>query len=138
MLAVTLGHFSLVMMEKLDRRFVVVKFAALVCNALISLLALYTIWSEDFSSDLARVAGALIVLMAGLTVLVPILRRRSGPQQGKPDRTSFCPHCGAFLNLEPGDATCATCGARFRVEFRRSLQTAPVPALTVEPLKSVD
>ena len=137
-LMLSLGHYSLVMMAKLDRRFVVAKIGALACNAIIAAIALYGIWNEDLSSGLVRATGALIVLTAAFTVLVPVLQAQSGAQQGKPDRTSFCPHCGAFLNLNPGDGTCVTCGARFRVEFRRSVSTAQAAPLSVEPLKGVE
>src|SRR4030095_760190 len=100
-----LGHYSLVMMAKLNRRFVVVKIAAILCGAIVGGIALYSIWNEDLSSGLARVAAVLVVLTAALTVLVPVGEPKSGPQAAKPDRTSFCPHCGAFLNLNPGDGT---------------------------------
>jgi hypothetical protein len=71
-------------------------------------------------------------------VLAPVFHRHSGPQQGKPDRTSFCPHCGAFLNLNPGDGTCGTCGARFRVEFRRSVRTTQAAPVATERLQGLD
>jgi hypothetical protein len=136
-LVVTLGHYSLVMMAKLSRRFVIVKAAAIAANLLASGVVLYAIWAETFGDNLARATGALVVLTAAFTVLVPVFQRQSGPQAGRPDRTSFCPHCGAFLNLEPGDGRCDTCGARFRVEFRRSrLVTRPVA--TSEPLQRVE
>jgi hypothetical protein len=135
-LVISLGHYSLVMMAKLSRRFVIVKIGALAGNAAVSAIALYAIWAETFSDNLARATGAAIVLAAAFTVLVPVFQRQSGSQAGKPDRTSFCPNCGAFLNLEPGDGRCATCGARFRVEFRRSQIVAPQVA--AEPLQSLE
>jgi len=138
-LMLVLGHYSLVMMAKLSRRFVVVKIAAILCAVLVSAIALYGIWNEDLSADLTRASAVLLVITAALTVLVPVVQRQSGLQAGKPDRTSFCPHCGAFLNLNPGDGTCETCGARFRVEFRRSQRMAvQVAPAVVEPLHSVE
>jgi hypothetical protein len=137
-LLLSLGHYSLVMMAKLNRRFVVVKIAALFCNVVVTGIALYGIWAETLSDNMARFGAVFIVLAAGFTVLAPIFQRQSGPQLGKPDRTSFCPHCGAFLNLNPGDATCETCGARFRVEFRRSARTVQTAPSTIGPLQGLD
>jgi hypothetical protein len=135
LLVASLGHYSLVMMAKLSRRFVIVKIVALVSNVVVSVMGLYAIWAETLSDNMARALGAMIVLTAAFTVLVPVCQRRGGAQAGKPDRTSFCPNCGAFLNLEPGDGRCETCGARFRVDFRRSLALAAPAVAAGETLQ---
>ncbi|MDA0232766.1 MAG: hypothetical protein O3B04_02550 [Chloroflexi bacterium] len=78
------------------------------------------------SETFARTMGVVGVLLAAVTLAVPVLHRASrgelaagGQEEVKPGRAAgFCPNCGgAGLTADGAEKRCGACGARFKVEF---------------------
>ncbi|MGB5759260.1 MAG: hypothetical protein WBM50_20270 [Acidimicrobiales bacterium] len=99
-------------------------------NALITLLALtvlFGLWFEPDNDWFGRIIGVEGVLVAALTLLIPVLSRFASPRQeangdivaGGPAAVRFCPSCGRpVANAQPraGAAiVCDGCGLTFEV-----------------------
>ncbi|MFM8980993.1 MAG: hypothetical protein ACKOSS_11105 [Planctomycetia bacterium] len=98
--------------------------ATLLCSSLLGM-----IWTEAAGDPGWRIVGALAILLAALTLLVPLLRRMAPDEPpaaiastagataaaAAPLQARHCPACGAAL-AQP--SACGSCGARFSVEFR--------------------
>ncbi len=80
LLALVLAHLSLVSQAELDRRFVWASYSLYTSVVLLTLILLALIWVTDtFESDITfRALGALAIITAALTILMPIFHRLSG------------------------------------------------------------
>lgn len=110
------AHASLLSLAQPSRRHAWLRPAAYACVSVLCAWVLAMIWMEA-EGDLGwRVMGALAILLAALTLLVPLVRRMApdAPAASELPQARHCPACGAAL-AEPG--SCVACGARFRVEF---------------------
>jgi hypothetical protein len=98
--------------------------AAVILAGLLALVIIGGIWGGPSGSAYPRVVGVIAVLLASVTLAIPILHRASraellashaaGPGPG----VGFCPACGAPVTATSGrDGACTACGIRFRVEY---------------------
>lgn len=104
-----------------------------VVDALIGLLAvtiLYAIWFEPDTEWYARLVGIEAVLVAAMTLLVPVLSRFASPGEtgtgspvapGETPALRYCPSCGRALDGTyrlgaPEPVRCTGCELVFRVE----------------------
>jgi hypothetical protein len=80
LLAAACSHLSLLSLARLDRKFLWAQRAAHLLIWSLTLLVLYLIWQffENVSDFLTRLTGVLSILVAALTVLMPVLHRLSG------------------------------------------------------------
>lgn len=97
-------------------------FLACVLAAVFAALLLVNTWTRRVGEDLARLTGTVGVLLAGSTLLVPILARMAQAQgelarAGLGARARYCPACGHGLEHEGAPLTCGACGRSFRVTF---------------------
>lgn len=79
LLALVSAHLSLVSQAALDRRFVWASYSLYASVVLLTLILLALIWLTDtFESDITfRALGALAIITAALTILMPIFHRLS-------------------------------------------------------------
>ena len=81
------------------------------------------LWGEFATAWYPRLLGVVAVLLAAVTLALPILHRASrGDREATaaPSRVGirFCPSCGRPVSDVTGeDVTCGGCGARFQVRF---------------------
>ena len=120
-LALAATHASLIGIFGVGRRYVPLSTAAYLLIALLTAHTLGAIWSDTWTDGFWfwRLWGAGFVLLAAVSIMIPVLRRLEGAAgdeewAGAPAR--FCPHCGAGLDPQ-GASICATCGARFEVRL---------------------
>ncbi|REJ75500.1 MAG: hypothetical protein DWQ47_08485 [Acidobacteria bacterium] len=82
LLAIVFAHLSLVVLAKLEKRFLWAQYLLYVCVAALTGLLLSLIWFTDtFESDVTfRALGVLSILVAALTISVPVLHKLSDTQ----------------------------------------------------------
>ncbi|HUF05642.1 MAG TPA: hypothetical protein VMM38_15890 [Aridibacter sp.] len=83
-LAVVFAHVSLVLMARLEKKFLWALYALYLSVAALAGLVLSLIWfTEAFESDLTfRILGVLSILVAALTILLPVLHKLSDSESG--------------------------------------------------------
>lgn len=108
-------------------------------NVLIALLGVsivIAIWAEADTDWYARLVGVQGVLVAAMTLLIPVLSRFAGPDQqpareaaepGASPGVRFCPSCGSPVTPGPlgsgMSTTCAGCGLTFEVKASPGIAT---------------
>jgi hypothetical protein len=143
MLVAAVGiHASVLALARLAPRFRAAQPAASALAALVAALVLVQLWAEWSTAWFARGTGVVAVLLAAVTVAVPVLYRAtraaavaavaaSAPgEQPSPAgpavqaQLRHCPACGGPLPTAAGtagadaDTICPACGAAFSVRFR--------------------
>ncbi len=125
-LAVASAQACLVSLAKLARRFNWARVAALGAIFLLAVLIIIVIWFEPRDEGLYRIIGADAIVVAALTIMMPIFHRLSRGDLSVPERkvaesdqhlfpTVLCPRCGTTQNNSPRQITCTSCGCRFVV-----------------------
>ena len=79
LLAAACAHLSLISLATLDARFLWSRWLLYACVAALSAIALWLTWTHFDPTDtwLARVMGALSIVIAALTVVTPVLHKLS-------------------------------------------------------------
>lgn len=79
LLAVSCSHLSLLLLAKLDRRFIWSRYLVFVCVAILSAILLYIIWFEPKSDEdiISRIIGVLSIIIAAVTVVTPVFHKLS-------------------------------------------------------------
>ena len=122
------AHGALLSLSRLAPRYLFVLRSAWGLAALLVAMLITVTWESNVtdSETFARAVGVVGVLLAAVTLAVPVLHRASrgelaagGREEVKPGRaTGFCPNCGvAGLTADGAEKRCGACGARFTVEF---------------------
>jgi hypothetical protein len=111
---------SLLSLARLAPRYRVVFTAAVGTACLLGLMIVGGIWGGASGWWYARVVGVLSVVLAALTISVPILHRASRgvavAEAARENAVRFCPSCGTGVPAPTdGVAACSSCGARFSV-----------------------
>jgi hypothetical protein len=123
MLGTAAAHACLLSLAALTTRFRWVPWVAYGSALLIVATVLGLIWDVLPESDgIGRFVGVLAILLAAVTITVPILHRMDGsvsPTVSTPSARSirFCVACGQPLEEKPGMLECQACGSTFRVEW---------------------
>jgi hypothetical protein len=95
-------------------------------DLLLALTIIAVIWTESDNDAVARWIGIVAIVLASSTVLLPVFHRMSSERASEPagpdapPGVRFCPRCGARITAaagEDGPHQCASCGARFQIEF---------------------
>jgi len=98
--------------------------AAVVLASLFAAMIIGGLWDEPSTTWFPRLLGVVAILLAAVTLAVPMLHRASGGEfeQALPRAdVRFCPLCGQALPPRSGGETaCASCGARFEVRVHES------------------
>lgn len=125
-LAVASAQASLVSLAKLARRFNWTRVAALSAIFLLAVLIIIVIWFEPRGEGIYRIIGADAIVVAALTIMMPIFHRLSrGDLSVSETRvvesdqhlfpTVLCPRCGTTQDNSPNQITCTSCGCLFVV-----------------------
>lgn len=97
-----------------------VQLGGYIADVAVAALVLDMMWSGVEGSGPWRLLGALSILLAAFTILLPIVSRLEGHRAAEPVSHApvlrHCPSCGSAL-AEVGTTSCTACGASFRVEF---------------------
>jgi hypothetical protein len=93
-----------------------------VLAGILSALLLLALWGEIGGKDFWRFTGALAVLVAAGSLLVPILARLSrvrheAAREGLGAQAKYRPACGQGIQERADPLTCGMCGRTFRVTF---------------------
>lgn len=120
--AVTVGYASLLSLFRLPSRFNFALPAAYGLASALALLVVAAMWAELEGDAFGRTAGVLAILLAAATVTVPVVYRAgrgelAAARAVHAPSLRHCPNCGARATGDDGQASCASCGARFRVQF---------------------
>lgn len=119
-LALAATHASLVGVVGTGGRGAPAAIAAYAFNATVTVMTIVAVWWDPPEADAYwRLYGSLFVLLAAVTIAIPVLRRLEGATAEEshveaPAR--FCPNCGAALD-PPGEWACEVCGATFEVRL---------------------
>ena len=126
LLAAATAHACLLALAKLARRFIWTRIAAFVAVYFLASLFIYIIYFQPKGDTGVRIIGATSIIVAALTILMPIFHRLSrsdldevGGTVAFADRPLFatitCPQCGTAQNNSLAEITCGNCGCKFLV-----------------------
>src|SRR5215204_5898654 len=82
LLAAACSHLSLLLLARLDRRFVWSRTASFICVGLLTAVLIFITWLQEPVSDetTARILGVLSILVASLTVMTPVFHKLSNAE----------------------------------------------------------
>ena len=123
-LAAATAHACLVSLAKLARQFEWARVAAFCAISFLALLVIYIIYFEPTGEYVFRIVGATSIVVAALTIMMPIFHRLSrgdltlakhnpADSDQRLFPTILCPRCGAPQPNAAGEITCTSCGCRF-------------------------
>ncbi|MEP6921798.1 MAG: hypothetical protein ABI967_11790 [bacterium] len=123
-LAAATAHACLVSLARLARQFEWARIAALCSIFFLAVLVVYIICFEPTGDFGFRILGTTSIMVAALTITMPIFHRLSRGDlmqaDGKPlesDQRLFptllCPRCGTPQPNSAGTITCSSCGCHF-------------------------
>lgn len=83
LLAISCSHLSLLLLAKLDRRFIWSRLLVFSCVGILAAILLYIIWLEPESDSdfVSRLIGVLSIIIAALTVTTPVFHKLSRNEQ---------------------------------------------------------
>lgn len=98
-----------------------IEFVATTSAVILAGLVLVAIWGEIDESGFGRVIGVAAVVVAAMSVVVPVMHRLDAVPAEDVDRPvdvyRFCPACGAPAETRSREATrCEACGAGYRID----------------------
>ena len=116
------AHSSLSSFRALPREYWLLLPVATLIGAALAILVMTMVWTEEVDSGEWRIAGVLAILLASVTVIIPVLPRlveldAPEPLDAYAPKTSYCPNCGAGVDVDDDAGRCAGCGASFAVTF---------------------
>jgi hypothetical protein len=116
------AHSSMLSLRRLPQQYHLLMPLAALLGAALGLLIMMMIWTEEVDSGEWRIAGVLAILFASATVIIPVLPRLvelDAPElpAAYAPKTSYCPNCGAGVDVDDDAGRCAGCGASFAVTF---------------------
>jgi hypothetical protein len=126
-LAIGFAQACLTSLARLAPRFAWTRTIALVAVFFLAALIIIAICTEVSSEGFFKTMGATAILVAALTIMMPIFHRLSrGDLSHTPQETALtsdqhlfptvlCPRCGATQSNSPTEITCTSCGCRFVV-----------------------
>ena len=126
-LAIAFAQACLVSLARLASRFASTRIIALIAIFFLATLIIIAICTEVSSEGFFKTMGATAILVAALTIMMPIFHRLSrGDLSPTPQETALtsdqhlfptvlCPRCGATQSNSPTEITCTSCGCRFVV-----------------------
>jgi hypothetical protein len=126
LLAVATAHVCLLALARLALQFAWTRIAASVAVYVLAGLFIYIIYFTPKGDTGIRMVGATSIIVAALTILIPIFHRlsrgdlgASDPASAKTDPGLFatvtCPKCGSAQPNSLSPIKCATCSCRFVV-----------------------
>ena len=135
-LAIAFAQACLISLARLAPRFAWTRTLALIAIFFLASLIIFAICTEVSSEGFFKTMGATAILVAALTIMMPIFHRLSrGDLSSTPKETAMmsdqhlfptvlCPRCGATQSNSPTKITCTSCGCRFVVTILPDADTA--------------
>ena len=133
--AIATSHACLLSLAKLARRFAWALLLTFGASSLLSVLIIASIYVEPRGDFAFRLIGSLAIVVAALTILVPVFHRLSR-DDAKPAATSKgpagtltvikCPQCGTPQPNSLFETTCDQCGCRFVLKILAEGKNAEV------------
>ncbi len=135
-LAITFAQACLISLARLAPRFAWIRTLALVAIFFLASLIIVAICTEVSSEGFFKTMGATAILVAALTIMMPIFHRLSrGDLLSAPEETAMtsdqhlfptvlCPRCGATQSNSSAEISCTSCGCRFVVTILPDADTA--------------
>jgi hypothetical protein len=125
-LAVATAQACLISLAQLARRFAWTRTVAFLAIFFLAALIILTIWGEIYEQGFYKAMGATAILVAALTIMMPIFHRLSSAdlidskiKASTSDQhlfpTVLCPRCGMTQPNSYTQITCTSCGCRFIV-----------------------
>ena len=125
-LAIATAQACLISLAQLASRFAWTRSIALVAIFFLAALIIFVIYGEPRGDGIYKAIGATAILVAALTIMMPIFHRLSRADlsgaSSKPaisDQhlfpTVLCPRCGMTQPNSIKEITCSSCGCRFVV-----------------------
>lgn len=135
LLAVATAHACLISLASLSTAFAWARIAAFIAVYALAAEFIYIFYGEPEQSDtIIRIIGATSIIVAALTIVVPIFHRLSRSESGAnqplaQDRIQIseitCPECGSRQPNSDREIECVNCGCRFKITI---LQTGSRPS----------
>ena len=137
-LAIAFAQACLISLARLAPRFAWTRILALIAIFFLASLIIFAIHTEVSSEGFFKTMGATAILVAALTIMMPIFHRLSrGDLASAPKDTSttsdqhlfptvLCPRCGTTQGNSPTEITCTSCGCRFVVTILPEADTQKV------------
>ncbi len=125
------GYIGLLSRSRLLPRYQPVLRSAWLLAAVLIVMITTMIWAPDAAENSAvqRILGVVIVLLAAVTLSVPVLHRASRDELDQPEARSgpvtiavrHCPSCGSEdLDVSGEMNVCRNCGTEFKISFGSS------------------
>jgi hypothetical protein len=126
LMAIATAHICLLSLARLAPRFRWALVAAYLFTYLLAGMFIYVLFRESSNERLFRVIGVVAILLAAVSLIVPIFHRMgaaelSAAASGTAPRcaTITCPSCGAELANSINEISCDSCGCVFKVSILR-------------------
>lgn len=132
LLAVATAHACLISLATLAKSYAWARIASFVAGYALAGEIIYVIYGQPQSDTIVRLIGATSIVVAALTIVIPILHRLSRrdsdaatPALATQITTNItCPQCGSAQPNAAGEIECANCGCRFLITI---IQAGPPP-----------
>ena len=126
MLAIATAQACLLSLAVLAPRFAWTRIVAFLAIAFLASLIIFVIYGDVSGDAIFKAIGATAILVAALTIMMPIFHRLSRGDLATAQSTSsasdqhlfptvLCPRCGMTQPNSYAQITCTSCGCRFVV-----------------------
>ncbi|HEX4899244.1 MAG TPA: hypothetical protein VFV61_01855 [Pyrinomonadaceae bacterium] len=123
--AIACAQACLISLARLASRFAWTRTITLLAIFFLAALVIFALYGEVREEGYYKLMGATAILVAALTIMVPIFHRlsRGDLSSAKPSAsgdqhlfpTVLCPRCGMTQSNSSTQITCSSCGCRFLV-----------------------
>ncbi|HHI81467.1 MAG TPA: hypothetical protein ENK02_16010 [Planctomycetes bacterium] len=132
--ALATAHLELLSIARLAQRFAWARVSVIVLTYCLATLVAGMIYADREGDAAIRILGVLSILVAALSILIPIFHRLSreelgGRGAGPAEESSrdlvqkpvkiLCPYCQVLFEHAPGEILCPSCGGRFQLLLSR-------------------
>lgn len=138
LLAVATAHACLISLAYLSASFAWARIVSYIFAYSLAAEFIFLIyWAPDETETIFRIIGATSIVVAALTIVIPIFHRLSrNDAEAEPPITTgrvltaeiYCPQCGTRQPDSGGEMVCARCGCRFTVTILQPGSQTDAPA----------
>lgn len=137
LVAVATAHACLISLASLSRSFAWARAAVYIAVYALAGEVIYLMYWQPQPDGIVRVIGATSIVVAALTIVIPIFHRLSrresetaGPvtERGRLAAEITCPQCGSQQPNAASEIECGNCGCRFLITVLRAGSDVAPPA----------
>lgn len=135
LVAIATAHVCLLSLARLKGRYRWAMGAAYILAYALATLLIIAMWAESNNSDwFPRLIGVVSILLAAVSLIVPIFHRLSGVEASAPVvpptenglwPTVTCPRCGGSLANSTAEIVCGHCACRFQIAYLNNAEPTP-------------